>query len=56
MTLTFTYQWEVFYKQHFIEEILAKPKVDPYLIPDPVRVNYWKERLNSLGKGHLCWH
>ena len=37
--------------KHFIEEILAKPKVDPYLIPDPVRVNYWKERLNSLGKG-----
>ena len=37
--------------KHFIEEILAKPKVDPYLVPDPVRVNYWKERLNSLGKG-----
>ena len=37
--------------RHFIEEILKKPKVDPYLVPDPVRVNFWKERLNSLGKG-----
>ena len=37
--------------KHFVDEILAKPQVDPYLIPDPVRVNYWKERLNSLGKG-----
>ena len=37
--------------KHFIDEILAKPQVDPYLVPDPVRVNYWKERLNSLGKG-----
>ena len=37
--------------KHFIDEILAKPQVDPYLIPDPVRVNYWKERLNYLGKG-----
>ena len=37
--------------KHFIDEILAKPQVDPYLIPDPVRVNYWKERLSSLGKG-----
>ena len=41
--------------KHFIDEILAKPQVDPYLIPDPVRVNYWKERLNSLGKRTLCW-
>ena len=37
--------------RNFLQEILKKPKVDPYLVPDPVRVNFWKERLNSLGKG-----
>ena len=37
--------------KYLIEEILKNPKVDPYLIPDPVRVTYWKERLHSLGKG-----
>ena len=39
--------------KYFIDEILAKPQVDPYLIPDPVRVTYWKKRLNSLGNDHL---
>ena len=37
--------------KYLIEEILKNPKVDPYLIPDPIRVNFWKERLHSLGKG-----
>ncbi len=32
-------------------EIFYKTKVDAYLTPDPDRVNYWKKRLNSLGKG-----
>jgi tetratricopeptide (TPR) repeat protein len=35
----------------FIDKILYNGKVDSYLIPDPVRVDFWKERLNSIGKG-----
>ena len=38
------------YKQ-FIEEISQNAKVGAYLVPDPVRVKFWKERLKSLGKG-----
>ena len=44
--------------KHFIHEIEKNAKVDAYLIPDPVRVNFWKERLNSLGNGPyigICW-
>ena len=44
--------------KHFINEILEKNKVDAYLVPDPLRVKYWKERLNLLGKGPyvgICW-
>ena len=37
--------------RHFIPEITENPKPDAYLVPDPVRVNYWKERLKTLGKG-----
>ena len=37
--------------KHFIEEITQNTKPNAYLIPDPVRVNFWKERLSSLGKG-----
>ena len=37
--------------KHFIHEIEKNAKVDVYLIPDPVRVNFWRKRLNSLGKG-----
>jgi hypothetical protein len=37
--------------KHFLQEITANPKPDAYLIPDPDRVNYWRDRLNSLGKG-----
>ncbi len=36
---------------NFLQQILKKPKVDPYLVPDPIRVKFWEERLNSLGKG-----
>ena len=32
-------------------EIFQNMKVDAYLIPDSVRVEYWKKRLKSLGKG-----
>jgi tetratricopeptide (TPR) repeat protein len=44
--------------KHFLNEILQNPKLDAYLIPDPVRVNFWKKRLKSLGKGPyigVCW-
>ena len=37
--------------KHFIDEITQNTPLDAYLIPDPVRVNYWKERLKSIGKG-----
>ena len=33
--------------KHFIHEIEQNTKIDAYLIPDPVRVNFWKKRLNS---------
>ena len=44
--------------KHFIPEITQNPKPEAYLVPDPVRVNFWKERLRSLGKGPyigVCW-
>ena len=37
--------------RHFLTEITQSTKPKAYLIPDPDRVNYWRERLNSLGKG-----
>ena len=37
--------------KHFLEEITENPKPKAYLVPDPDRVNYWRERLKSLGKG-----
>ena len=37
--------------RHFLSEITQNTKPKAYLIPDPDRVNYWRERLNSLGKG-----
>ncbi len=36
--------------RHFISEISNETKLDAFLIPDPDRVNFWKERLNLLGK------
>ena len=44
--------------KHFIEEITQNAKGDAYLVPDPNRVKFWKERLNSVGKGPyigICW-
>ena len=44
--------------KHFIPEITQKPKPEAYLVPDPIRINYWKERLRTLGKGPyigVCW-
>ena len=37
--------------KHFIDKIMQNPKPDAFLVPDPERVNFWRERLNSLGKG-----
>ncbi|MDC1280679.1 tetratricopeptide repeat protein [bacterium] len=37
--------------KHFIQEITKNAIADAYLVPDPVRVNFWRKRLNSLGKG-----
>jgi hypothetical protein len=38
------------YRQ-FIPQILKTPKLDAFLIPDPVRVKFWRQRLKSLGEG-----
>ena len=37
--------------QHFIPEISQNTKPDAFLVPNPLRVDYWIERLNSLGPG-----
>ena len=37
--------------KHFIDEIIENGMTSSYLIPDPDRVNYWRDRLASLGKG-----
>ena len=37
--------------RYFIHEIEANDKMFPHLMPDPLRVEYWRERLISLGKG-----
>ena len=37
--------------KHFIQEFTKNTISEAYLVPDPVRVNFWRKRLNSLGKG-----
>ena len=37
--------------RHFLSEITENTRPKAYLVPDPDRVNYWRERLTSLGKG-----
>ena len=37
--------------RHFIPEISQDAKPNSFLVPDPVRVSFWRERLNSLGNG-----
>ena len=37
--------------RHFISEISAKSMSDPFLVPDPVRIKFWRQRLKYLGKG-----
>ncbi len=38
--------------KYFIKDILSNKKLSSFLIPDPMRVNFWKKRLNSLGNGY----
>ncbi|MDA8577748.1 tetratricopeptide repeat protein [Rhodobacteraceae bacterium] len=35
--------------RQFLSEINTRQKVRTYLFPDPVRITYWKERLEALG-------
>ena len=37
--------------RHFIPEISKQKVTDTFLIPDPVRIEFWKKRLKSLGNG-----
>jgi len=37
--------------RHFAPDIGEKSNTGAYLIADPERVNFWRERLNSLGEG-----
>ena len=37
--------------KHFIDNVLDNKKTEAYLVPDPDRVKYWKERLSSVGEG-----
>mgnify|MGYP001164079065 FL=1 len=44
--------------KHFIDEIMENGMASSYLVADPVRVQYWKDRLHSVGKGPyigVCW-
>ena len=37
--------------RNFASEVSRKTKADTFLFPDPVRVNFWRNRLISIGKG-----
>ena len=37
--------------KHFLTEITRNSGASAFLIPDPVRINFWKNRLSSLGSG-----
>jgi tetratricopeptide (TPR) repeat protein len=37
--------------RHLFSEISDNRKPSTFLIPDPIRVKFWRERLKSLGKG-----
>ena len=44
--------------KHFIDEIMENSMASSYLVADPDRVKFWKDRLNSVGKGPyigVCW-
>ena len=37
--------------KHYLKEITQNHKPKAFLVPDPVRVNYWEKRLKSLARG-----
>ena len=37
--------------KHFLSEIIDRPEVGAFLIPDDSRVIFWKKRLKSIGNG-----
>ena len=37
--------------KHFISEISENTKPDAFLVPDPVRIKFWRKRLEALGNG-----
>ena len=37
--------------RHFSSEVSQNNKPDAFLIPDPVRVKFWRKRLQSFGEG-----
>ena len=37
--------------KHFLSEVTSNTRPSAYLVPDPIRVNFWKSRLSSLGSG-----
>ena len=37
--------------RHIISKISLDGKADAFLAPDPIRANFWRERLTSLGNG-----
>ncbi len=37
--------------KHFFQEIIRNVKPKAFLVPDPIRVIFWKKRLKSVGKG-----
>ncbi len=44
--------------KHFIDEIMENGMASSYLVADPDRVKFWKDRLHSVGKGPyigVCW-
>ena len=44
--------------KHFFQEIMQNAKIDAFLVPDPVRVSFWRKRLKSIGNGPyigICW-
>ena len=42
----------------FRPDLTSFPKVDAYLYADPIRIDYWRERLIQIGEGlkvGICW-
>ena len=37
--------------KHFIDEIMENGMASSYLVADPDRVKFWRDRLHSVGKG-----